>query len=235
MMQGCVIATHEWRVSDDSQQVQREIADKIVELCIGWGRQIGQNYPSQWDGRPLYGPRRLSVDDSGSNAVSELLLAKNIDCDRVNFGAGPSGDWGVLVRDMQFLNLRAEMAWVARRGLQEGYFQVPQLPEFAALWDQCQWTQYDLQLKDGIWHVRLEPKEKVKERHNGKSPDYADAFWLACRSGLGSMSAAMIGGPNPQDLTAAKGAEERIELRVGPDTPALPRTGPFWKPGAGWK
>lgn len=235
MLHGQVLACHEWRVSDDSPQAQIEIKDTIIELCIGWGKQVGQMPGSQWDGSPLYGARRLSIDVSGSSGVADILSAANVDCDRVNFGSGPSGDWPQLAKDMRFQNKRCEMAWIARRGLQAGYFQIPHLPEFARLWDQCQWTQFELVLTGGQYLVKLEPKEKVKERHNGQSPDYFDAFVLACRSGQHGPVAATLGAGGVTRLDAPGALEPKHELRVGPDSPAARLRPKRHKPGAGWR
>jgi hypothetical protein len=98
--------------------------------------------------------------------------------DRVVFSAKPQGHHRDITGSQRFLNLRAELYWVGRRGLQTGRFVIPE--KFQQSWQQLPWTRFirDHDGKGSI--IKMEKKELVKARH-GRSPDDADADLLAMR------------------------------------------------------
>lgn len=205
MHDGIVQDMLRWRPPSDSRQAQVEVATRIAELCVAWGRDIGRFYPADWDGQPIVGSR-LSIDATGLPGVADILYSDGIESERVNFGAGDTHDWPHLSRNTKCLNTRTRMYLNARRGLNEGFFCVPRIDRFRDLWEELPWTLYKVKARgnDGlIW--QLEPKEDVIERH-GRSPDAADAFALACRSGGTGIVLGSFGGPRVSTFIPGRAA-----------------------------
>lgn len=179
-MHGVVHAEHEYLPGGEDKQAQVSIAHEIARVVTSWGKEMQRMYPGSWDGSPIVGTR-LSIDVTGLVGVADILDTLGIECDRVHFGARADEQWKDLVGyDQEFLNVRAEMHWAARRGLQEGVFVVPR--KFRRIWQQSQWVHFkrDVASKTGLPVIKLEPKDDVKAAH-GRSPDNLDAFVLACR------------------------------------------------------
>ena len=184
-------AVHEWRPESDDSAAQVSTATVIAALMCKWGREIGESNPDDWDGRPIDGAR-VSVDDSGMSGVADILGSRGIHVDRVVFSAAPQGHHRELTGVTRFLNLRAEMYWTLRRGLQEGVFVIP--PEFGKSWQQLQWTRFERRFDSFGPVLKMEAKELVVRRH-GHSPDHADADALACRETSPGIGAATFGDP----------------------------------------
>ena len=68
---------------------------------------------------------------------------------------------------------------------QEGVFRIrDDEPRFAKVRQQIQWSHFDREgTADGPL-IKIEPKDRIRKEHAGTSPDYADAFVLACRECL---------------------------------------------------
>ena len=108
-------------------------------------------------------PDAVFVDAGCGGGVIDRLRQLGFCVSEIPFGGAPS-------RPGQYANKRAEMwgemaAWIKSGG------ELPDCPELKA--DLCQ-VCYDF---DAAGRMRLEPKEKIKERC-GKSPDIADALAL---------------------------------------------------------
>lgn len=170
---------HLWAPEKDDQEGQLTIAMTIKALAAKWGAEIEGVGPgrSRWDGSPIPGDR-ISVDDSGLVGVCDILAGQGVYVDRVNFARRASGQWRELVGTQRFTNIRTEMHWVARRGLQEGVFRIPQ--QFTRSWSQAQWTRFERSFDSKGPVIKLESKDQVVKRH-GHSPDTWDADILAMR------------------------------------------------------
>lgn len=183
---GVKVGEHVWAPAADDKAGQVTIADTIMSLAHEWGEALAEmQHPAGeghsltvWDGRPIPAGQ-VSVDDSGLVGVCDILASRGFFVDAVNFAKGPEGQWRDITGTQRFLNIRAEMHWVLRRGLQEGVFVIP--TRWSQSWREAVWTRYERRFDDIGPLVRLEPKEKVKERNGGRSPDVNDADILACR------------------------------------------------------
>lgn len=174
---GTLLGTDEFRVTKDDREAQVTIATWIASKLVEWGRELGEAFPDRWDGRPIPG-ERTSIDCSGMVGVGDILASKGVLIEDVNFGAGPSGQWGELTAGNYFKNQRAEMHWVVRRGLQEGCFRIPE--EFADVWEQAGWANFTREAGPLGPIIVIEPKDDIRERYK-RSPDAWDMFMLLCR------------------------------------------------------
>jgi hypothetical protein len=91
-------------------------------------------------------------------------------------------------------------------GLSDGLFFVPNEERFRRLRDQLPWTRYDRRHDGNFPVIALESKKEVKKRH-GQSPDYADAFVLACRE---TNPAFIIAETGPLVMGRARGVKDDI-------------------------
>lgn len=190
MVNGVVRDVVSWRDASDDKTMQVTISNKIIALCSDWGHAVYESWPETWDGGAIVGGR-LSIDQTGMPGVADILSAKGIECDRVNFGAAFRGDQlGEADYSIKFQNNRAGMYWSARQGLQSGLFHIPFSSKYATLREQIKWTLYERDYD----LIKLEKKSKIIERH-GNSPDYADAFVMACRPSVDSPAIWTTGGP----------------------------------------
>ena len=219
-------AAHEWRPASDDSAAQVSIATTIAALMVKWGRELGVSNPKDWDGRPIDGGR-VSVDDSGLTGVCDILASRGVHVDRVVFSASPQGHWRELTGVARFLNLRAEMYWTLRRGLQEGVFVIPQ--EFGKSWQQLQWTRFERKFDGYGPLLKMEAKELVVRRH-GHSPDHADADALACRETSPGVGAATFGDPPghvrrlpPPGIARERALRLRGFKRIASESPGSPR------------
>ena len=171
---------HVFAPDRDDLEGQVTIASTIMALAAKWGEEIEGRAPggSSWDGSPIPGSR-ISIDDSGLVGVGDILSSRGYHVDRVNFARKASGMHRDLVGTQRFSNMRTEMHWVARRGLQEGVFVIP--AEFTRSWEEATWTQYERAYDAKGPVIKLEPKERVIKRHK-RSPDTFDADILAMRA-----------------------------------------------------
>jgi hypothetical protein len=157
--------------------MQVTIATWIASCLVRWGKELGELFPDRWDGRPIPG-QRTSVDCSGIVGVGDILASRGVLIDDVNFGAGPSGSYSDLTAGVYFKNQRGEMHWVVRRGLQEGYFRVPE--EMHDVWEQATWAEFKRDMGPLGPLVTIEKKEDIRARYK-RSPDDWDMFMLLCR------------------------------------------------------
>ncbi len=172
-------AAWEWRPPKDDQQTRVTTATEIAALMVDWGRQLHQLHPDEWDGSPITG-ERVSIDDTANPGVCDILSSKGILTDRVNFSQSPDGQWPELRGNFRFPNKRVEMHWLARCGLQEGYFAIDpeQFPKSA---EEACWARYQRETTGMGTMIIVELKKDIKKRH-GRSPDHWDADILAMRS-----------------------------------------------------
>lgn len=204
---------HSWAPAGDDPLAQEGIARTIAALAVQWGKQIAELYPERWDGAPIVGFERLSIDCTGSTGVGEFLSQQGIGFDRVIFSAAPDGQWLDIVGTQRFLNVRAEMYWCARRGLQLGVFQIPR--RFRQSWIELPWTLFERDYDSHGAIIKLEKKIDVKARHK-KSPDVADADVLALREMRGPMTvghAGPAGGARPVDPELIEAIRQRRDIR----------------------
>ena len=118
----------------------------------------------------------IHVDVIGLGAgVVDRLRQKGKYVDGVDFGSQPLGDWPTLVgRQAKMLNRRAELYWVARMALNEEMASVP-VDFRRTIWQECNLIQFQV-LDNG--KIKIEPKDKIRSRYEGQSPDFADAWVL---------------------------------------------------------
>tara|TARA_R110000772_G_scaffold74258_6_gene161793 strand:+ start:1408 stop:2895 length:1488 start_codon:yes stop_codon:yes gene_type:complete len=195
-------AQHKWAPAADDHEGQVSIADVILQLAAKWGSELDEE--DNWSGGLPISGARISIDDSGLVGVCDILANRGCYVDRVNFARSAQGQWREIVGTQRFLNIRVEMHWVARRGLQEGIFVIPM--EFRESWDQATWTHYERSYDGTGPLIKLEGKDKVKARHGGKSPDAFDADILAMRD---TGSGKLFGQTGAKILTDVKGQPMR--------------------------
>ncbi|MEL6716333.1 MAG: hypothetical protein AAFP86_21320, partial [Planctomycetota bacterium] len=179
----------EWSPPSDSPSAQVDIARHIAVLAVRWGKMIHDLYPEAWDGSPIIG-QRLSIDDTGLSGVADILFERGVEVHRVVFSASPTGAYRELTGVQRFANVRAEMAWGLRRGLQTGQRMIPE--RFRRSWQQLPWTLFERKADSLGSVIQLEPKEKVIARH-GRSPDTADADMLAAMPTMAAVGMAVAG------------------------------------------
>lgn len=179
---GTLVGIKRWRPKLGDPAALMSVAQTIGGLLRSWGRQLER--AGVWEGK-IPG-ERCSVDKVGlGEGVCDRLGEMGIFVQRVDFGSPPVGDWRELTGEVEFDNRKAELFWVMRRALQEGMGRIPERDEFSRVWEELPWITYDEVWKGGRTVIKLEKKEKVRERH-GRSPDYADAAVLAwSRAGIG--------------------------------------------------
>lgn len=206
-LDGVKIARHEWLPSADDLEAQVTIATEIAWLAREWGIMVHQKYPDKWDHQAITG-ERISIDDSGLVGVCSNLASNGIYVDRVNFAANPDGHHADLNGEHDFVNVRAEMYWSARRLLQEGRAQIPE--KYEGSWQQAQWTRFERVYKGGKVAIKMEPKEDVKKRH-GRSPDDWDADVLAMRETIAGGT--LIGGRRGKSGKGKRNSRKRSKSR----------------------
>ena len=187
---GVKVGEHTWAPSADDQAGQVTTADMIEALALKWGRDLGaMQHPAgaelatelgltEWDGQPIPA-NTISIDDSGMVGVCDILGARGFMVDRVNFAKSAEGQWRDIVGVQRFTNVRTEMHWVMRRGLQEGVFVIPE--RFSSSWAEATWTRFERTFDGKGPVIKLEPKDNVRRRNGGNSPDTFDADILATR------------------------------------------------------
>ena len=153
---GVLVAQHAWR-SDDAMRS----AEIVVALMRKWELE----------------PEDVHLDAGGlGGPIYDRILQMGFDVDPVDFGAAPEGDWSTLTGETAFVNRRAELHWVARRGLQEGLLQIPR--KYAEHYAQAQWADYSTKVYRGATAILIQSKDEIKARF-GRSPDHWDSFLIA--------------------------------------------------------
>ena len=176
---GRKLAGHKWFPEHDDLEGQTTTAGIIQGLMVRWGKLLGEHLPERWNGDPVP-MERVSIDVTGNVAVADIMARDGLYVDRVVFSESPTGQWGDIVGGHRFLNVRTEMHWVARCGLQHGVFVIDH-DAFPESWDELTWTRFERTADSKGPLIKLEPKDKVKQRHHGRSPDTADADLLGMR------------------------------------------------------
>jgi phage terminase large subunit len=115
----------------------------------------------------------VHVDVIGIGAgVVDRLKQMGRYVDAVDFSARPIGDQKSLIgKHVRVRNRRAELYWAARCALHQGKASVPEVFR-KTIWRECNLVQYDTN-RDIL---TIEPKEKIRDRYEGQSPDFADAW-----------------------------------------------------------
>lgn len=199
----------EWRPAKDDEETRVTTATWMANLMVEWGRMVGEAHPDLWDGSPISG-RRVSIDDTANPGVCDILHSRGIrNLDRVSFGRAAEGQWPTLVGNFRFKNVRAEMHWVARRGLQEGVFAVD-AEQFPISVRQAQWARFEREADGMGTMITIEEKKLIVARH-GHSPDHWDADILAMRQTSPGSIARTMGTPH----TGAR-RKSRLKGTLGP-------------------
>lgn len=153
---GRVVDAIAWH-SPDLMQTALRIAEFCEERSVPW--------------------ENVHVDVIGLGAgVVDRLREAGYNVDGVDFGAQPMQDWAWLMgSDARMLNRRAELYWAARMALAQDHAAVPR--EFRhTIWREAGLVQYE-QTDKGV--TKIEPKERIRARLHGESPDFCDAWVLS--------------------------------------------------------
>ncbi len=156
------------KISEMAWRSQDTIAtwEKLHKLVDYWRRELGLEIP--W--------KNVHIDDAPVGAgVIDSAMRAGCDLDRVNFGSGSTFGWRDLVGNVKFKNRRAEMYWVFRELIKRRMARLPK--KYMRSWEEFTATTYTL--TPGLMELLIDPKEKIKERLGGRSPDHADADVLA--------------------------------------------------------
>ena len=164
--------------SGSDQSVAVVTVDGVVKHAEGWQSEDlmetakrSMALATEW-GVP---GANLHVDMDGMGAgVVDRIRESDWDCDPVDFGGKPLGDWDWLVgSEIKILNRRAELHWIGRMALLNNHACIPS--DFRqTVWRQLGWTNYEYNEKG---FLKMESKDKIRARFNA-SPDYADAWLL---------------------------------------------------------
>lgn len=178
LMDGELIATHDWLPGSGDNQAQVSIAKTIMKLAAKWGRAIGKARPDVWDYKVSIPGHRIHIDDSGLTGVADILASMGCTVDRIDFGAAPAGDWREYVgNDVQFANRKAEIFWCLRRLLQEGCVRVGE--QWERIYEQAQYVCWEIKTRASTGMVvQIASKDEVREEY-GRSPDDLDSLALA--------------------------------------------------------
>lgn len=116
----------------------------------------------------------VHVDVLGLGAgVVDALRRRGWMVEGVDFSGAVKGDHAEAIGYEQKLeNRRAELYWAARNNLRSGVICVP--PEWKEIWKEAVRVLYLDKDK-----IQIEPKERIRKRLKGKSPDYTDALVMA--------------------------------------------------------
>ncbi len=177
----------------DSDQNTMVLQDnrRVVE-AIGWHSKDLMHVAAkvaEWIEKFKIPHRNVHVDVIGLGAgVVDRLREGGYMVEGCNFGSKKTvGDWKREIgRDVQTLNRRAELFWAARCLLRKGEASVPR--EFRKeIWSEASRIQY---LPKDV--IQIEPKELIRKRLDGRSPDFTDA-WVLGFSRAGQRKALYVG------------------------------------------
>lgn len=162
----------------------------------------------------------IHIDESGMGGLGQVLAAKGLSVDQVQFGSGPAGDWSELLEGVTFRQRRSAMLWTVRRRLVERMLRVPRDPKFAGIWRQCAATHYERDAGPDGPIIQVEAKDAIRKRL-GRSPDDLDALALACCEPAGEARGPVFIGRKhtPAEWDALRG--QRVRWR------------PVWREGDG--
>lgn len=112
-----------------------------------------------------YGITDFGVDDTGMNGVTDQLKAMNTGARIYAYIAS-----GKAKNSKRFLNIRAESVWMLRLDIQDEVIEL--LPNDKKLLTQLTVMNYEYkELK-----IKIEPKDKIKKKLGGRSPDDSDGL-----------------------------------------------------------
>ena len=154
-------------VTDNARVVYAEnFHSPSVMTVVKRVEAIGARYSALWG--------NVHIDVTGLGAgVVDRLREKGKNVDGVVFGGKALGDWPHLLgNDVQVLNRRAELYWVARTALNEDMASVPEKYR-NTIWKECNLIQF---LMTPAGKLQIEAKDKIRQRYEGQSPDFADAW-----------------------------------------------------------
>jgi hypothetical protein len=180
-------------------------ASELVPVVLGVDVGGGSDLTVVRERRGIRAGRRWAIRTSDPEANAELVMraiaesgAAMVNVDGNGVGHGLVGDLrrsirrGDAGRDVAvnsvmtgekssepatYLNLRAEIWWkVGREATQRGEWDLSRAPEAEQLRTELLLPRWDL---DPRGKIVIEPKDKIRERTGGKSPDDADALLLA--------------------------------------------------------
>lgn len=115
----------------------------------------------------------VEVDGIGG-AIVDRLREAGIECDAVQSGGSPLGDWRELVGDIRFANRKAELSFALRQCLMKGKMSIPR--QYTLFWKDLDHINIEPDIEKGLF--KLEPKKKLRAR-TGASPDFADALIIS--------------------------------------------------------
>lgn len=193
---GRLSAVHEWRSPDLMATV-----GVILQLAVAWAAP-GTTFEA----------RNIHLDMTGLGAgVYDRLRQLGWYVDGVDFGSKARQSWPRLNGQLQFANMRTEMAWTLRRALEEGIAQVPR--QYEDVWRQAGWISYEFTERAAgtlLWVA--ESKDELREKF-GRSPDHLDAAMLGWARGGGAKGSFSI--VKPGDLRSLRGRLRGIEPANG--------------------
>jgi hypothetical protein len=167
---GRLSAMYEWKLGD-----LMATSGVVLELMTAWG--VG--------GLPVPAAN-VHLDSGGLGAgVVDRLRQMGHFVDGVDFGGAPRYSRPGLTGTHRFLNLKTELHWTMRRGLEEQQLSIPE--KYLPVRQQLQWPTYGFEPrgKQTVFFMG-ESKEELKEKF-GRSPDHADAACIGlARGGVGS-------------------------------------------------
>ena len=164
---GKVIFAKAWHSHDLTK-----VADRVEDIAQAHGIPAGE----------------IHVDVTGIGAgVVDILNRKGWMVEAVSGSGATKGDHAEVVGyKQQVKNRRAELYWAARQLLRKGVVCVPE--EWKAdIWKEAVNVLY---LDKDV--IQIEPKEKIRKRLKGKSPDFTDA-WVYSLSRSGSADYLWVG------------------------------------------
>lgn len=174
---GRVAAVHTWKHADTMATT-----GVVLELMVAWGV----------DGQAVPGAN-VHVDATGlGKGVVDRLRQLGHFVDGVDFGSAPRYARPGLTGTFKFRNLKTELHWTLRRGLEEQQFCIPD--KHAQLWKEAQWPtfRYETRGKDTLFEMG-ESKDELREKF-GKSPDFLDACVIGlARGGVGAGTITVLG------------------------------------------
>lgn len=156
-------------VADDCRVVHAEAfhSGDLMEV-VSKVEAIAARFGVPWE--------NIHIDVIGLGAgVVDRLREKGKFVDGVDFGGKVLGDWPDLVgRDVKVLNRRAELYWAARQALNSDRASVPETYS-RTIWREANLIQFEVATTGKL---RIEAKDRIRDRFEGQSPDFADAWVL---------------------------------------------------------
>lgn len=151
---GELVESMHWQSADTTVTTEQ-----VVRLARSW------NVPA--------GNVHIEVDGIGG-AVVDRAREAGLECDAVQSGGSPLGDWRDLCGDIRFANRKSELYFALRQGLMKGRINVPS--KFKLYWKDLEKINVEPDVEKGLF--KLEPKKKLRAR-TGSSPDFGDALMIS--------------------------------------------------------